>query len=145
MSAVVSILGNLGRNPEIRTAPDGTAIANFSIASNTTRNTAGGQQKKTDWFRVTAFGKQAEMLAKHARKGGKLLVQGKLTFSPWKDREDRAQVSADILLQDFQFVGGGANSDDNANKSARRGETEYAVETVIPGGVQEIGDGVYAH
>lgn len=140
MSANVSILGNLGRNPEIHTSPDGTAIANFSIASNTVRNTAKGKEQKTDWFRVTAIGKQAETLAKHARKGNKLFVQGKLTFSPWKDREDRPQVSADILLQDFQFVGDG-----NAAQTARGKDGEYSVETTVPGVVQEVGDAVYAH
>lgn len=98
MSANVSFLGNLGRSPEIRRGDDGTLIANFSIASNTARRTPQGVVKKTDWFRVTAIGKQAETLAKHAKKGSKLLVQGKLTFSAWKDREGRGQVSADLLL-----------------------------------------------
>ncbi len=140
MSANVSILGNLGRAPETRTTPDGTFVANFSIASNTTRSTPQGTVKKTDWFRVTALGKQAETLAKYAKKGNRLLVQGKLTFNPWLDREGAPQVSADLLLQDFQFVGGSPEDSNSGDKSP--GETaEHSVESeIVAGDVQEIAD-----
>ncbi len=142
MSANVSILGNLGRAPETRTTPDGTFVANFSIASNTTRSTPQGTVKKTDWFRVTALGRQAETLAKYAKKGNRLLVQGKLTFNPWLDREGAPQVSADLLLQDFQFVGGDASEDSNdgGEKSASE-SAEHSVEiNIAAGDVQEIAD-----
>lgn len=138
MSANVSILGNLGRNPETRTNAEGTFITNFSIASNSVKNTPQGKEKKTDWFRVTAIGKQAKVLAEYAKKGNKLLVQGKLTFNPWLDREGSPQVSADLLLQDFQFVGGN-------NENTEKSETEengggHSVETEISQDVQEISD-----
>jgi len=144
MSASVSILGNLGRTPETRISPDGTFIANFSIASNSVRKTPEGTVKKTDWFRVTALGSHARTLAKYAKKGNKLFVQGKLTFNPWLDREGTPQVSADLLLQDFQFVGGQEREDSEAGSAS--GETaEYSVETEIAEDVQEIGQtaGVY--
>ena len=141
MSANVSILGNLGRAPETRTTPDGTFVANFSIASNTTRSTPEGTVKKTDWFRVTALGKQAETLAKYAKKGNRLLVQGKLTFNPWLDREGAPQVSADLLLQDFQFVGGEAPENNNGDGDKLASDaSEHSVETEILGDVQEIVD-----
>ena len=84
MSANVSILGNLGRAPEMRVNAEGVSVANFSIASNSVRNTPQGAVKKTDWFRVTAIGKQAETLARYARKGSRLYLQGKLTFKSHK-------------------------------------------------------------
>lgn len=141
MSANVSILGNLGRAPETRTTPDGTFVANFSIASNTTRSTPQGSVKKTDWFRVTALGKQAETLAKYAKKGNRLLVQGKLTFNPWLDREGAPQVSADLLLQDFQFVGGAPEDSNSGGEKSASESAEHSVETEIAGGdVQEIAD-----
>lgn len=143
MSANVSILGNLGRAPEKQRTPDGTLITTFSIASNTTRNTPQGSEKQTNWFRVRAFGKQAETIAKYAKRGDRMLVQGKLNLGAWTDREGAPQVNADLTLQDFQFVGSGANADGggsangetNANASA-----EYSVETEISGAgdVQEI-------
>lgn len=136
MSANVSILGNLGRTPETKVTPEGTFIANFSIASNSVRNTPEGTVKKTDWFRVTALGNQARTLAKYAKRGNKLFVQGKLTFNSWLDREGTPQVSADLLLQDFQFVGGQEREDENGGAT---GDTaEYSVETEIAGDVQEI-------
>lgn len=108
MSTTISILGNTGRDVELRYTPQGTPVANFSIASNTVRNTANGKQKKTDWYNVSAFGKQGETLAKYVSKGDQILIRGKLTFNPWLDREGNARVSADVILQDFEFAGGNA-------------------------------------
>ena len=118
--STVTILGNTGRDVELRYTPQGTPVANFSIASNTVRNTAQGKQKKTDWYNVSAFGKQGETLAKYVAKGDQILVRGKLTFNPWLDREGQPSVSADVTLQDFEFVGG------NAAKTAQ----EAAEETI---------------
>ena len=108
MSTSISILGNTGRDVELRYTPNGTSVANFSIASNTVRNTAQGQQKKTDWYNVSAFGKQAETLARYLTKGASILVRGKLTFNPWLSRDGEARVNADVVLQDFEFAGGSA-------------------------------------
>ena len=137
MSANVSILGNLGRAPETRFTPDGTFVANFSIASNSVRNSPQGKIEKTDWFRITAFGNQARTLAKYAKKGTRMLVQGKLTCEPWTNREGVPQVSADVLLQDFQFAGGGEKEETIAGASAAE-TIEHSVETEISGDVQEI-------
>lgn len=144
MSANVSILGNLGRAPETRFTPDGTFIANFSIASNSVRNSPNGKIEKTDWFRVTAFGNQARILAKYAKKGSRLLVQGKLTVDAWMNREDVPQVSADVLLQDFQFAGGGEKEDTNG--SATTEETiKHSVETEIASDIQEVENQELSH
>lgn len=137
MSVSVSILGNLGRAPETRFTPDGTFVANFSIASNSVRNSPDGKIEKTDWFRVTAFGNQARTLAKYAKKGTRMLVQGKLTCEPWTNREGVPEVSADVLLQDFQFAGGGERDDTNGSASAEE-TIEHSIETEISGDVQEI-------
>jgi single-stranded DNA-binding protein len=82
---------------------------------------------------VTAFGKQAETLARYLRKGSRLCVQGRLTFSPWLNRNGEPQVSADVLLQEFQFVPGGRR-DDNGNVSAI--DAESAV--IPPGEIQDV-------
>lgn len=108
MSTQITILGNTGRDVELRYTPQGTAVANFSVASNTGRSTSEGQKKKTDWFNVSAFGRQAETLAKYLTKGSMILVRGKLTFNPWLSRDGEARVSADVVLQDFEFAGGAA-------------------------------------
>lgn len=137
MSANVSILGNLGRAPETRFLPNGTFVANFSIASNSVRNSPNGKIEKTDWFRVTAFGNQARSLAKYAKKGTRMLIQGKLTCEPWTNRDGVPQVSADVVLQDYQFAGGGDKDDTNGGASTDE-TVEHSVETEIEKGVQEI-------
>lgn len=138
MSANVSILGNLGRAPETQTSAGGVQVTKFSIASNSVKRTPQGTVEKTDWFRVTAFGKQAEILAKHAKKGSRIHVQGQLSLSAWRDRQDQPQYSADLLLQDFQFVGGAAAADDADGASNRTPRGEYSVETEVASDVQEI-------
>jgi single-strand DNA-binding protein len=105
MSTQVTILGNTGRDVELRYTPQGTAVANFSVASNTVRNTPEGQKKKTDWFNITAWGKQAETLAKYLQKGSQILVRGKLDLSAWETRNGEPRVNADVTLQDFEFAG----------------------------------------
>lgn len=137
MSANVSILGNLGGAPKPRFTPDGTFMVNFSIASNSVRNSPNGKVEKTDWFRVTAFGNQARALEKYAKKGSRLLIQGKLTMDAWMNREEVPQVSADVLMQDFQFAGGGDKEDSNGGASAEE-TVEHSVETEIASDVQEI-------
>ena len=107
MSAKVTIIGNLGRDPETRINANNTFIANFSIAVNNKRKTATGEVKQTDWYNITATGRQAEVLAEHACKGDPLLVEGKQSVNPWIDREGNARVSVDVLVQDFRFLGMG--------------------------------------
>lgn len=131
MSTSISILGNTGRDVELRYTPQGTAVANFSVASNTVRGRGDDQQKKTDWFNVTAFGRQAETLAKYLKKGASVLVRGKLTFNPWLSRDGEPRVSADVILQDFEFAGG----------SAAKTVSEAADESVS---AQQIGQEQYA-
>jgi single-strand DNA-binding protein len=138
MSANVSILGNLGGAPETRFTTGGTFVANFSIASNTVRSSPNGKVEKTDWFRVTAFGNQAETLAKYAKKGTRLLIQGNLTTGAWLNREGVPQVSADVLLQDFQFAGGKEKEETGGGASSTDETISHRQETEISGDVQEI-------
>ena len=145
MSTSISILGNTGREVELRYTPQGLPVASFSMASNTIRNTPEGKQKKTDWFNVTAFGKVAETLAKNLRKGSQLLVQGKLTFNPWLSRDGEPRVGADVVLQDFEFAGGkpaaSHQAESNVEDEAYRGGDALPVEGLganqIPVGIVE--------
>ena len=118
MSAKVQIIGNLGRDPETRVNANNTFIANFSFASNNQRKSATGETvKKADWYNITATGKQAQILAKHVRKGDPLLIEGRQTLSEWTDREGNSRKSVDVLVQDFRFLGRG-NSRTDENQAA---------------------------
>lgn len=136
MGANISIIGNLGKAPETKISESGTLMASFSIASNTFRKTSEGKEQKTDWFRVIAFGRQAETLAQYVKKGTSLAVQGRLTFNPWVDRDGNPQAGADIILQEFQFLPGGRR-DDSGDPGAM---SEY-----VPDGVQEVGQQAAAY
>lgn len=118
MSTQVTILGNTGRDVELRYTPQGLPVANFSVASNTVRNTPRGQEKKTDWYNVTAFGKQAETLAKYLQKGSQILVRGKLSLSAWETKSGEPRVNADVALQDFEFAGGARGAGNPAAEAA---------------------------
>jgi len=136
MGANISIIGNLGKTPETKISDNGTLMASFSIASNTFKKTSEGKEQKTDWFRVIAFGRQAETLAQYVKKGTGLAVQGRLTFNPWVDRDGNPQAGADIILQEFQFLSSGRR-DDTGDPGAM---SEY-----VPNGVQEVGQQAAAY
>lgn len=80
MYHTIIIVGNLGKDPEMRYLPNGQAVTSFSVASSRQYNNSQGQQvKETTWFRVSAWGKQAETCANFLKKGSKVLVEGRLT------------------------------------------------------------------
>lgn len=110
MSTQVTIFGNTGRPVELNYTQQGVPIARFSVASNSVRNTPSGKVEKTDWYNVSAFGRQAETLAKYLNKGAAILVRGRLSLSAWQTREGEPRVNADVVLQDFEFAGGGVMS-----------------------------------
>jgi single-strand DNA-binding protein len=130
MSTQVTILGNTGRDVELRYTPNGTAVANFSVASNSVRNTPQGQKKKTDWYNITAWGKQAETLAKYLNKGSSILVRGKLDLSAWETRDGEPRVNADVTLQDFEFAG--ANPAKSVYETAQQAASEEEAMNTMP-------------
>jgi len=130
MSAKVTIIGNLGRDPETRINANNTFIANFSIAVNNKRKTATGEEiKKTDWYNITATGKQAQTIAKNVRKGEQLYVEGRQTFNDWTDREGNARRTIEVFMQDFQFMG--------RNRSNETEAAPEAAASAIPDDIRE--------
>jgi len=106
MSASISILGNAGRDAKLSYSEKGTAVASFPIASNSFKNRPEGRVQVTHWFNVTAFGKTAETLAEHVKKGTFLLVHGRLSFNPWLTEKGDPRSGAEVALFSFEFVGG---------------------------------------
>lgn len=127
MSANISILGNAGRDVSLRYSEKGTAVASFPIASNSFKNGPEGRVQVTHWFNVTAFGKTAETLAEHVKKGTYLLVHGRLSFNPWLTKEGDPRSGAEIALFSFEFVG--ANRSDGQESGGTGNENP---ETTIP-------------
>ena len=125
MAASISILGNTGSDAELRYSEQGLPIASFSIASNSFRKTQEGRVQVTEWFNVTAFGKVAETLAAHVKKGTQLLVLGRLTFKPWVTTGGEPRAGAEVILQSFEFAGGNRNGGSGADVEIADLEPNY--------------------
>jgi single-strand DNA-binding protein len=102
----VILIGNLGAKPELRQATNGNAIASFTIATSeswTDKNT-GQKQEKTEWHRVSLFGKLAEIAGQYLDKGSKVYVEGKLQTRKWQNKEGQDQYTTEVVLSGFNGV-----------------------------------------
>lgn len=122
----ITVVGNLGRDPELRYTPQGNAVCNFSIATNEKkRDKAGEMQDVTTWFRVTLWGKQAENASKYLTKGSPVYIEGRLRVEEWTDRDGNNRYTLEVQGSDMQFLSGGARSDEYSG-GASSGEAEFA-------------------
>lgn len=108
----IIVLGNLGRDPELRYTPQGTPVCSFTIASNERRKDKSGEpQDVTTWFRGTIFGGRAETFAQYMTKGKPVYVEGRMRLEEWTDRDGKARTTAEINVTDFNFVGNGTGAE----------------------------------
>src|SRR5215470_9000323 len=102
----ITIVGYLGRDPELRYTPQGKAVCNMSIATTEKRKDTSGQtDEHTIWFRVTAWGRQAELAAEYLAKGKQVYVEGRLRREEYTDREGVQRTSLEVNASDIQFLG----------------------------------------
>lgn len=104
----IILVGNLGKDPELRYTPQGTAVASFTLATNEKR----GEQEHTTWFRVTLWAKKAEVGAKYLRKGMPVYIEGRLTVEEWTDKENNNRYTLEVSATDMQFIGAKAEVED---------------------------------
>jgi len=101
------ILGNLGRDPEVRYMPSGDAVASFSIAtSERYKDKDGNTQERTEWHNVTAFGRQAEIAGEYLRKGSQAFVEGRIRTEKYTDKEGVERYATKIIVDRLTLVGG---------------------------------------
>ena len=115
----VILVGNLGADPELRYTPNGTAVAQFSVA--TARNwkdNTGQRQEKTEWHRIVVWGKQAEFCGEYLSKGRQIYLEGRIEYRTWNDKEGNKRYSTEIIAQEIQFVG---SRSDSANQGGNYG------------------------
>ena len=104
--AKMTLVGNLGRDAELRYTPKGTAVLDFSVATNERwTDAAGAQQELTQWFRVTVWGRQAESLKPFLVKGKQVLVEGRFRLREYTDREGKHRVSLDVRADNLILLG----------------------------------------
>jgi len=113
------ILGRLGKDPELRYTPSGTAVANFSIATNSSfKDSDGNWSDKTEWHNIVAFGKTAENVGEYLKKGSQAYIEGRLQTSSWEDNAGVRKYKTEILVDTLQFIGG--KSDDGGGSQGQR-------------------------
>lgn len=102
----VILVGNLGADPELRYAPSGMAIANFRIATTETwKDKTGAKQDKTEWHRIVAFGKLAEICGEYLNKGKQIYVEGKIQTRQWEDKDGNKRYTTEVVAQTMQMLG----------------------------------------
>jgi single-strand DNA-binding protein len=105
----VILIGNLGRDPELRYTQNGQAVANFSLATseNWTDKNSNERVERTEWHRIVAWGRTAELCAQYLAKGRTVYIEGRLQTREWEDKEGQKRRTTEITAQTVQFLGGG--------------------------------------
>ena len=107
----VIVVGNLGKDPELRHTPQGQAVANFSVATSETWNDkSGSKQERTEWHRIVVWGKLGELCSKYLTKGRQVYVEGRLQTRSWDDKDGQKRYTTEIVANTVQFLGSGANA-----------------------------------
>jgi single-strand DNA-binding protein len=118
----VLLIGNLGADPEIRYTPSGTAVATFRVATSEVRTNKEGQKEtKTEWHRVVAFGKLAEICGEYLAKGRQVFVEGKIQTRSWDDRDGNKKYTTEILANSMQMLGGPRDKGPDAGEPPEAG------------------------
>ncbi len=102
----VILVGNLGNDPEMKAMPNGNAVCNFSIATSESwkdKNT-GQPQERTEWHRISSFGKLAEICGQYLKKGSKVYVEGKLKTHKWQDQSGQDKYSTEVEINEMQML-----------------------------------------
>ena len=121
----VILLGNLGADPEVRYAPSGTAVANFSLATTDQRtNKEGTKEEKTEWHRIVAFGRLGEICGEYLHKGKQVYIEGKIQTRSWEDREGVKRYTTEIIANTMQMLGSGRRDGDTAGRMNDRPPVE---------------------
>lgn len=115
----VILIGNCGRDPEVRYAPSGTAICNVSLATSSRRKdkATGESVEDTQWHRVLFYDRLAEIAGEYLKKGKPVYIEGRLKYGKYTDKDGVERTTTDIVAEQMQMLGGVEGGDKPANKS----------------------------
>ncbi len=148
----VILVGRLGRDPETRYTGGGQAVANFSVATDESyKDKNGERQKRTEWHRITAWGKLAEICQQYLKKGTMVYIEGRIQSREWQDKEGQKRTSFDIVANTMKMLssradsaaaGGGTSrpSGDDFESHAAPADDTYSGGAAPSGGGPEISD-----
>jgi single-strand DNA-binding protein len=125
------LIGNLGKDPELRYTPGGQAVASFSLAtSEKWRDKDGVMQDRTEWHNIVVWGRQAETAKEYLAKGRPVYVEGRIQTRSWDDKDGNKRYTTEIVAQRLQFLGA---RDQGPTKAPEGGPPEAAVESDLSG------------
>ena len=139
----VTLIGNLGNDPEVRSTTGGNRVATFSLATSRTWNDASGsKQEKTEWHRCVVWNTKGSQLAdiveKYVKKGDKLYVEGRIEYRQWQDKDGQTRYSTEINVRELIMLGGGRGGGggdfDGAESSPRRASAPARAKAPAAGG-----------
>jgi single-strand DNA-binding protein len=114
----IIVLGNLTRDPELKYTPQGTPVCTLNVATNEKERDSKSKElvDRATYFKATAWGQKAEVIAKHFERGSEIYLEGRFKPEEWKDRDGRQRVTFGIQVSDFNFTGG-------SNRNHQRGQS----------------------
>lgn len=122
----VMIIGNLGRDPEMRYTPSGRPVTTFSVAANRQyTNAEGEKQTDTEWFNVVAWGKLAEICNQYLAKGRKVYVEGRLQSRQWEDAQGTRHTSVEIVANEMIMLGSRPSEDHTDDEAPEEDEFPF--------------------
>ena len=129
----VIVLGNLGKDPELRHLPNGDAVCNFSLATTESwKDKNGDKKEQTEWHRVTLFKKLAEIAAQYVKKGNPLYVEGKIQTKKWQDKEGNDRYTTEIVADKIQLLGGRQSETPDVPVARKSGGSVAIMDDDIP-------------
>ena len=142
------IVGNLGRDPELKYTPQGQEVCEFSVATSEKRKDSEGESKEeTTWFRVTFWGRQAQIASQYLAKGRQVYVEGRLRAREWTDKEGRQRTSLEIFGTDLRLLGNRSDEQKDSNSVSTSTKSNfnaksYSAAKAAPAKVEEFDDTV---
>jgi len=124
----VILMGNLGRDPEVRFMPNGDAVCNFSIATTDSwKDKAGERQEKTEWHNIVMYRRLAEIAGEYLKKGRPVYLEGRLQTRKWQTKEGQDRYTTEIIADSMQMLGGrdGAPTQDSQPSSQPEAKDEF--------------------
>lgn len=123
----VILMGNLGRDPEVRYMPNGEAVANFSIATTDSwKDKSGVKQEKTEWHNIVTYRRLAEIAGEYLKKGRPVYIEGRLQTREW-EKDGVKRYSTEIIADQLQMLGGKDSADGNEKQQIQSTKSEKAV------------------
>jgi single-strand DNA-binding protein len=136
----VILLGNVGKDPEIRSTPGGTMVASFTLATTDRQKDAQGNwQDRTEWHNLKAFNRTAEIIRDYVKKGSKLYIEGKITTTSWEDKDTKAKrYRTEILVNDLSLLSGRDEGSGGYSKSSSSSGSTASFDQRPPAGADDF-------